>query len=112
MIGDSVAVHVPVSVDDAKSASPDIFWDDEKGHRVQLTLSDHDASSAVDVSSPFTFGLHLDAWRPRIGPLFQSEADFETFMKLPISDVDRNQLLVKLTNNRKSSKRPMPQLVR
>lgn len=57
------------------------------------------------VDTPQLFEQELDRYRPHIGTLFRNEEEFETFMRLPISNNDRVTLLQKLLTV-KGSKRP------
>lgn len=86
----------------------DASWDDDDGHRIQFITDETDVGSIPDVSSPTTFATHMDNWRPKLGHFFCSEEEFETFMKLPISNQQRGDLISKLTSHRRSAKRPIP----
>lgn len=55
-----------------------------------------DQESAPHVDSPALFEQELTRYRGQLGPLFKSEQEFETFMRLPISKDQRTALLQKL----------------
>lgn len=109
-----ICEDVRLVVADQKDTDPgfsrlDVSWDNEDGNRVQLSTDEDDIFNVVDVTCPLSFATHMDNWRPHIGAMFRQESDFETFMKLPLSNTQKHEILSKLGNPRKSVKRPKAQ---
>lgn len=84
----------------------DVTWELDSSHKLQFTTTEDDMDSVIDVSNPRLFDAYMDSWRARVGWMFKDDAEYETFMKLPISTQERLQLLQKLTNKTRGPKRP------
>lgn len=100
----AVVLHTEKKTDEFSHVNA--TWELDSSHKVQFTTTEDDVGSIVDVSNPRLFDAYMDSWRARVGWMFKDDTEYETFMKLPISTQERLQLLQKLTNKTRGSKRP------
>lgn len=100
----AVVLHTEKKTDEFSRVNA--TWELNSSHKVQFTTTEDDVGSIVDVSNPRLFDAYMDSWRARVGWMFKDDTEYETFMKLPISTQERLQLLQKLTNKTRGSKRP------
>ena len=99
----AVANEHDCSLVDEKHDEPEqvlthFVMDNDDGKKIQFT--EIPTATITDnvpvVDTPISFEQELTKYRPVIGSMFRKEDDFETFMRLPISDTDRMTLLQKL----------------
>ena len=84
--------------DEPEQVLTHFVMDNDDGKKIQFT--EIPTATITDnvpvVDTPISFEQELTKYRPVIGSMFRKEDDFETFMRLPISDTDRMTLLQKL----------------
>ena len=99
----AVANEHDCSLADEKHDEPEkslahFVMDNDDGKKIQFT--EIPTATITDnvpiVDTPISIEQELTKYRPVIGSMFRKEDDFETFMRLPISDTDRMTLLQKL----------------